>query len=457
MERLALEEIERWQKERRKPLMVYGARQVGKTYLVKDIFAERYYKGNYIYVDFKKDSAMRNFVNEGGVCDAKEIIEYLSLREKRDIDGSTLLIFDEVQEALPIITAMKYFKQDYPEIPVICTGSMVRIKLKRKASNDKRHKEESFFFPVGSVDAIMVYPLSFEEFLLNANPRLRKAILSSYEAMEPLAPAIHKMALDMLYRYLLIGGMPEDVQLFLEGKSLLQVRKNAISLFDDYLNDMELYQASRESLIRAKSIFGSIYSQLSKESKDFKPSLLDSSLRSRDLKTPLEWLETASLVYCSKQVKEQVSIPLKEDNESNYRIYILDLGFLAYQSDIDLTAFVTGDAENTLSGVFFENYVASELQVYGFPLFYWKGKGGSEFEFLLESEGKVIPIDVKKKGGSLKSLAKYKERNSCKQAVKISTNHLGYDEESKILTIPLYMVFAWLNGLRKAKSDALSI
>ena len=148
---------------------------------------------------------------------------------------------------------------------------------------------------------------------------------------------------------------------------------------------------------------------------------------------------------------------MKEDNESNYRIYILDLGFLAYQSDIDLTAFVTGDAENTLSGVFFENYVASELQVYGFPLFYWKGKGGSEFEFLLESEGKVIPIDVKKKGGSLKSLAKYKERNSCKQAVKISTNHLGYDEESKILTIPLYMVFAWLNGLRKAKSDALSI
>ena len=179
MERLALEEIERWQKERRKPLMVYGARQVGKTYLVKDIFAERHYKGNYIYVDFKKDSAMRDFVNEGGVCDAKKIIEYLSLREGRDIDGSTLLIFDEVQEALPIITAMKYFKQDYPEIPVICTGSMVRIKLKRKANNDKRHKEESFFFPVGCVDTIMVYPLSFEEFLLNVNPRLRKAILSS--------------------------------------------------------------------------------------------------------------------------------------------------------------------------------------------------------------------------------------------------------------------------------------
>jgi uncharacterized protein len=457
MERLALEEIERWHKDRRKPLMVYGARQVGKTYLVKDIFAERHYHGHYIYVDFKKDSAMRDFINLSNVCDAGKIIEYLSLRERREIDGSTLLIFDEIQEALPIITAMKYFKQDHPEIPVICTGSMVRIKLKRKAKNDKRHNTESFFFPVGCVDTVMVYPLSFEEFLLNVNPRMRKAILNSCKAMKPLDPPIHKMALDLFYRYLLIGGMPENVQLFLDGKSLLQIRQNAISLFDDYLNDMELYQASGESIIRAKSIFGSIYAQLSKESKDFKASLVDSSLRSRDLNSPLEWLETASLVYRSRQIKEQVSIPLKEGDENNYRIYLLDLGFLAYQSDIDLTTFVTSEAKNTLSGVFFENYVANELKAYGFPLFYWKGKGGSEFEFLLESEGKIIPIDVKKRAGSLRSLAKYKERNCCQMAVKISMNHLGYDKETKILAIPLYMVFAWLSELRKAKADSFSI
>ncbi len=455
MERLALKEIESWHKDRRKPLMVYGARQVGKTYLVKDIFAERHYKGNYVYVDFKKDRAMRDFINEGNVCDARKIVEYLSLREERDINGSTLLIFDEVQEALPIITAMKYFKQDCPEIPVICTGSMVRIKLKRKAKIDNRHKEESFFFPVGCVDAVMVYPLTFEEFLLSANPRMRKAILSSFEAMRPLDPSIHEMALDLLYRYLLIGGMPEDVQLFLDGKSLLQIRQNAISLFDDYLNDMELYQASGESIIRAKSIFGSIYAQLSKESKDFKASLVDSALRSRDLNSPLEWLETASLVYCSRQVKEQVSIPLKEGDENNYRIYLLDLGFLAYQSDIDLTTFVTRDAENALSGAFFENYVANELKAYGFPLFYWKGKGGSEFEFLLESEGKIIPIDVKKKGGRVKSLAKYKERNSCQKAIKISTNHLGYDQATGILTVPLYMVFALLGKLKETKERSL--
>ncbi len=453
MERLALEEIERWQKDRRKPLIVYGARQVGKTYLVKNIFAERYYRGNYIYVDFKKDSAMRDFINEGNVCDAKKIVEYLSLKEKRDINGSTLLIFDEVQEALPIITAMKYFKQDLPEIPVICTGSMVRIKLKRKVKNDNRHKEVSFFFPVGCVDTVMVYPLSFEEFLLNVNPRMRNAILSSYEAMEPLDPSIHKMALELLYRYMLVGGMPEDVQLFLDGKSLLQVRQNIVSLFDDYLNDMELYQASRESTIRAKSIFNSIYTQLSKESKNFKASLVDSTLRSRDLKSPLDWLETASLVYCSRQVKEPVSIPLKEDDENNYRIYLLDLGFLAYQSSIDLTAFVTGDTGNTLSGVFFENYVANELKTYGFPLFYWKGKNGSEFEFLIENEGNVIPIDVKKKGGSLRSLAKYKEHNAYSKAIKISTNNLGYDSEAKILTIPLYMVFALLKKLKEAMNN----
>ena len=211
---------------------------------------------------------------------------------------------------------------------------------------------------------------------------------------------------------------------------------------------MELYQARSESIARAKSIFSNIYAQLSKEPKGFRASLVGPSLRSRDLNCPLEWLGTASLIYCSRRVKEQGSIPLKEGDGNNCRIHLLDLGSLAYQSDIDLTSFVTSDAKNTPPGAFFESCVPIELKAYGFPLLHWKGKGGSEFEFLLEIEGKIISIDVKKRGGSLKSLAKCKEANACQIVVKVSMNRLGYDQETKILVIPLYMVFAGLKPKR---------
>ena len=177
MERKELKRLIEWNAEHRKPLVVYGARQIGKTYLIKEIFAERYYKGNYIYIDLKKDNDVRNFINGDGksndpITDAKQIIEYLSLREKRVIDKNVLLIFDEIQEALPIITSLKYFKQDFSEIPVIASGSMVRIKIKRNQKVSNQHALEGFFFPVGAIEEMYVHPVSFEEYIYNANKLL---------------------------------------------------------------------------------------------------------------------------------------------------------------------------------------------------------------------------------------------------------------------------------------------
>lgn len=454
MERTALKQIVDWSESRTKPLVVYGARQIGKTYLIKNIFAERYYKGNYIYIDFKKDEEARSFINGNGtstsaIVDAKKIIEYFSLRENRTIDKNTLLIFDEVQEALPIITSLKYFKQDFKEIPVIVSGSMVRIKIKREHNIGMQHKSEGFFFPVGAIHEIVMHPLSFEEFLLNYNKFLYEAVVNAYKTKTPMNSAYHEMALDALYKYLLVGGMPENVQMFLDKEPLLKVRKNIISIFDDYLNDMELYQASKESIIRSKLLLQSIYSQLNKESKNFKASLFGKDLRTRDFKSPIDWLITANVLYQSYQLKENITSPLCPASESDFRLYLMDLGFLAYQSGINMATFIDPNAKNSLSGVFFENYIANELQAKNVPLFFWKGKGNAEFEFVIQDGNYFIPIDVKKGKDKLNSISKFKEHNKYVCSVKVSANNLGYDSNTKISTVPLYMFFAYLNDLKE--------
>ena len=454
MERTCLKKIIEWNNKRKKPLVVYGARQVGKTFLIKDIFAERYYKGNYIYIDFTKDEDVRIFVNGDGknnppITDAKKIIDFLSLRENKTIDKNTLLIFDEIQEALPIITSLKYFKQDFNDIPVIATGSLVRIKLKRQKKIDNQHNQEGFFFPVGAISELKMHPLSFDEFLLNHNKKLYEAIVKAYKNKEPLDSHIHEMALDVLYKYFLVGGMPENVQMFLDNEPIVKIRENIVSIFDDYLNDMDLYQVSSESIVRAKMIFKSIYQQLNKESKNFKASLLEKKLKTRDLNSPIDWLITANAVYKSNQVKETVSIPFSSNEESNFRLYLMDLGFLAYQSDINMATFIDSNVRNTLSGVFFENYIAEELEAKNIPLYFWKGKNDAEFEFLVNDNNNVIPLDVKKSKGQLNSIDKFKDHNKYYYSVKFSANNYGYDDKNHILTIPLYMVFAYLDELNE--------
>jgi len=455
MERKCLSKIIEWNNNRKKPLVVFGARQIGKTYLIKDIFAERFYENNYIYIDFKKDTDVREFINGNGeikpVVDAKKIVEYISLREKRMINKNTLLIFDEIQECLPFITSLKYFKQDLNEIPVIATGSMVRIKIKRKQKIYNQKKEEGFFYPIGAISELYMFPVTFEEFLYNENKILYDKINNSYLKKIPLDSSVHEMALNLLYKYFLIGGMPENVQMYLENNSLLLIRNNIKSIFNDYLNDMDLYQVSSESIVRSKMIFNSLYRQLNKESKNFKPSLLETGFRTRDLISPIDWLITSGIVYKSEQLKEQITIPFKGESDSNYRLYMMDLGFLAYQSDINMSTFINKQTRNELSGAFFENYVASELISHNFSLFFWKGKNDAEFEFIINDNEKIVPIDVKKGKGKLNSLTKFKEHNKFDYAVKVSSNNYGYDSNNNIETIPLYMLFAYLNDLEIKK------
>lgn len=439
MERIALHELIAWKNNKnRKPLMVWGARQVGKTYLVKDIFAETYYKKNYIYIDCKIEDEIRGFCEK--TANAKKIIEYISLIKNKPITNKTLLIFDEVQECPNIISALKYFCQDFRDIPVIATGSMVRIKLQRETRKRGSQENDKFLFPVGKIDQMTIYPMSFDEFLMNANKSLYDSVKNAYDLKRPLDTQIHELALAQVNRYLLIGGMPEAVEAYLDDNNVLRAKGIIKALYDNYLSDMELYQASPAAVLRSRALFRNIYKELDKESKNFSPSLIEGKTKTRDFATSIQWLTFAHIINQSFRQKEHITLPLMPDNESVFRLFLADVGMFSYQSGINAGAFVSNETSTTLSGVFFENFVANELVAKGHKLFYWCGKSSAGLEFIIESDGKLYPIDVKKGRGTLNSLEKFANHNAFEFAIKVSKNNYGYNAEQKLLTVPFYFI-----------------
>ena len=439
MERIALQKLIDWNNsKRKKPLIVWGARQVGKTYLVKEIFAETYYENNYIYVDCKKEDEIREFCSE--TANAEKIIEYISLRKGKQINEKTLLIFDEVQECPNIISSLKYFCQDFRGIPVIVTGSMVRIKLQRETHKRGSRDNDKFLFPVGKINQITIYPMTFDEFLMNKNEILYNAIKKAYNNKQPLDSQIHELAMEQVYKYLLIGGMPEAVEAYIEDNNLLEAREILKVLYDNYLADMELYQASQEAVLRSRVLFQNIYRELNKESKNFSPGLIEEKSKTRDFATSIQWLTMAHVVNQSFQLKEHITMPLMPDNDSNFRLFLGDIGMFSHQSGINAASFISNEKENTLSGIFFENFVANELIAKEHKLFYWRGRASSELEFIIESDNKLYPIDVKKGRGTLNSLEKYSNHNKFEYAIKVSKNNYGYNPEQKLLTIPFYFI-----------------
>ena len=295
-------------------------------------------------------------------------------------------------------------------------------------------------FPVGKIEQLTIYPLSFDEFLLNSNEKLFNATKKAYESRKPLNSSVHELVLNEFYKYLLIGGMPEAVNTYFESNSFLESRRVLKDLYDNYLLDMELYQASRESCLRSKNLFSNIYGQLNKESKNFSPGFIEEKTKTRDYFHPIQWLTLAHIVNQYFQLKQHVTMPLIPDGEGKFRLFLGDIGMFSYQSGINASSFVAPNKENTLSGIFYENFVVNELVAKGIGLYYWRGKNDAELEFIIESDNKLYPLDVKKGKGVLNSLDKFSNQNSFEMAIKVSKNNYGYDDEKKMVTIPFYFM-----------------
>ncbi len=442
LKRFKSDELIKWfNNPRRKPLVLWGARQVGKTVLVENFLNENF--KDYVYVDLIKNKKACDFFKT--TVDPKMHLRFIEAEFGKKISNTCPLVFDETQNCLQVLTSLKYYCQDYRELPVIATGSLVRLSLNRSKEKD------DLLYPVGKINSLNVYPLTFEEYLLNANPNLLEIIKSAYLNKEPLLEFEHKLAMDFLFEYLAIGGMPEVVDTFLKEKSYVDANAVLKEIYENYLADMELYNISDMQILRTRNIYLNIFAQLNKENKNFKVTQVEKGKNNRDYFDAYEWLDLGHIVYRSRNLTGKVNIPLQLESEGLFRLYLADEGMFTYQAKIKQSDFFVENNRNTLSGVFYESFVADELSAKGIPLFYWTGKQGHEFEFVVENNSKAIAIDVKKNKGKLNSLEDFRNNNGKNTIIKISSNNLGYDESQDILTLPLYMTFMLADDLSKGK------
>ena len=446
MKRKYLSKLEEWiQKPDRKPLMVWGARQVGKSYLVEELFAKKFFKDRYLKIDLSDEDDFVEYAENNS--NLEKVLDYIELHYHFVPDKDHLLFFDEAQECPSIVKMMKHFCEKRRDIPLIVSGSLVRLRINR----DSKKANKTFLFPVGKINQLYVYPMTFDEFLANYDSNMYEYVKRKFESKDLIDQYIHQELIDVFRTYMFVGGMPEAVQTFLDYKdkkirAYKETSKKIQEIYDDYLADMGLYQTSTESMIRSRLIYKDIYKQLNKENENFKISNTIENAKNRDMINPYFWLTTANVVLQSFRLKEKITLPLIEDENSIFRFYLSDVGMFTHQSGLDYERFLI-DKDNALSGIYYENYVATELVARRYPLFYWKGKRSSEFEFIMNIDNSIVAIDAKRGKSNLNSLEEFRNHNKTDLIIKVSSNQYGYNEDQKLLTLPFYFFSFYLNSL----------
>ena len=433
MKRKIMNKLLDWKNDaNNKPLMVLGARQVGKTYIINE-FCKNNFK-NYISVNLlDNDNIVMLYERKDINSDQK--YNYLKTLLNFDIDQEdTILFIDEIQESEELISELKYFCEKHNNVKIICAGSLLGVKLKRFNSS----------FPVGKVKMINMYPMDFEEFLLANNRKLLlDEIKNAYEKNTSLPDEIHSLCLEFYRFYLITGGMPESVSNFIENDCDIMKYDNTIkeNIISAYIKDMKNYVKSEAETIKIEKIYKSIPTQIANESRKFQFSKIEKNSRSRDYDEPLSWLEASNLVLTSYRVSRPL-IPLKGYVDFDfYKLFINDIGLLNHFLEIRNSDIIT-DNLSLFKGAIVENYVATQFASNEISLYYWLSEGIAEVDFLLYNEDGIIPVEVKASDNTQsKSLKMFMENYNPKYAIRISTKNFGYNEVSKIKSIPLYAVF----------------
>lgn len=432
MERLLLEQLKQWKnKKNRKPLIIRGARQVGKTWLMKE-FGRRYFE-NTVYISFDNNERIKNVFELDH--DIKRIISALRIESGKAFTAKdTLLIFDEVQEVPRALTALKYFYEEEPEYAIIAAGSLLGVALHQGTS-----------FPVGKVDFLNLYPLNYEEFLLAVGEEGLVSLLKSrdYEMIN----AFSGKYIDLLRKYYYVGGMPEAVLTYIETDDLAEVRNVQRQLLLYYANDFSKH-APKETVPRIQMVWDSIPMQLAKENRKFIYGALRQGARAKEFELAIQWLLDCGLIHKNRRI-EKPGIPLISYMDmSAFKIYMLDVGLLAAKGNI---AAVTLLEKNTIfsefKGALTEQFVAQELVAAGMELYYYSAReSDGEVDFVVQAGDKVIPVEVKAEENlqakSLRALAiKYGLRDV------VRTSMSNYREQDWMVNVPLFAVSGYLSSL----------
>lgn len=429
MERTLINDLVQWkEKENRKPLILKGVRQCGKTYLLKD-FGSRYYE-SVAYFNFEETDSLKTVFEKD--YDVKRILLELELFLGRSIKpGATLIILDEIQECGKALTAMKYFCENAPEYHIVCAGSLLGIALQKQLS-----------FPVGKVDFLTLYPMNFSEFLRACGPENLSDYIDSFKKGDQLPVLIADRLTTFLRQYYITGGMPEVVDTWKRTNSIEEVERVQQAIINSYELDFAKHAPTKD-FPKLTAIWRSIPEQLAKENTKFIFSHVKKGWRSKDLEDALEWLIGAGLVYKVCKI-EKPFMPLSSyaDNTA-FKLYLADIGILRKLSKLPYEVILDATPNyKEFKGSLTENYVLCELiKSVDDSLYYWSSGNTAEVDFILQCASEIVPIEVKaERNVKARSLAEYRKKYGPKYAVKTSMKSETNGEE--VLNIPLYLISA---------------
>ena len=429
MHRLFLEKLEKWKnKPNRKPLIIRGARQVGKTWIMKE-FGRQYFE-KVVYISFDNNEHMKNVFDMD--FDVERIISALKIESKTQIEPqNTLLIFDEIQEVPKALTALKYFYENAPEYVIVAAGSLLGVAL-----------HEGTNFPVGKVEFLNLYPLNFREFLLAIGEEELAQVLKSgdYAIMN----AFGSKYADLLRKYYYVGGMPEVVQTYVDTDDLDEVRALQKGLLQYYANDFSKH-APTEVVPRIQMVWNSIPMQLAKENRKFVYGAIREGARAKDFELAIQWLSDCGLIHKGYRVKKPGMPLISYMDMNSFKMYLLDVGLLAAQSNLDARTLLEKNAVlEEFKGALTEQYIAQELAACGEELYYYSTDNSSgEIDFVIQKGVDIIPIEVKAEENlQAKSLRCFCEKYKPRVAIRSSMS--GYREQEWMVNIPLYALAGYL-------------
>ncbi len=444
MYRIAMEKLLQWKdRKHRKPLIIEGARQVGKTWLMKE-FGRLHYSDT-VYINFDSNSRMADLF--AADLDITRLILGLELYAGRKIDpANTLLIFDEIQEVPRALSSLKYFYENAPEYHIVCAGSLLGIAL-----------HEGTSFPVGKVDFLKLAPLSYREFLMATGKEQYAALLEKQDYA--LITSFKQSYIDALKHYYFVGGMPEAVQCFAEDADFNEVREIQKRILAAYEQDFSKH-APIDIVPKIRMLWNSIPSQLAKENKKFIYGLVREGARAKDYETALMWLSDCGLIHKVSRVTA-AGIPLKayEDLKA-FKLFLLDVGLLGCMAGLRQHTLLDGNALFAeFKGALTEQYVCQQLKtIEDLGVYYYTNDRGScEIDFVLDTGEKIIPVEVKAEVNlRAKSLKSYYEKYTPELSIRTSMS--DYKEEDWLVNLPLYAVenVATFIMLRGPGHDALA-
>ena len=428
MKREIINDLIKWKSlENRKPLIVHGARQVGKTYIIKQ-FGKEYYD-NLIYVNFETNQELSLQISDS--IDAKYIINKLELFfGEKIIPGKTLIFFDEIQANERALTSLKYFYEDAPEYHIIAAGSLLGIAINRK----------EYSFPVGKVQMMNMYPLSFKEFL-NAIGRenLIEEIKEHFNSDERMDKDIHELCLKLYRTYLVVGGMPEVVQMYLDEQKVISTIDVQAEILESYERDMTKY-ADNSLSNKIIAAFDSIPVQLAKDNPKFQYKVIAKGGSSGIFGEAIMWLKNSGIV--NQVYKANAELPLEMYKDlTSFKLYMSDVGLFVNKAKYPLYQIDLSTQPTMISmGPLTEHYVANELRTKGYETYYWESDGKAELDFMIQKETEIIPIEVKTSiHTKARSLDMYMKKYNPRYAIRISEKNFGF--ENNIKSVPLYAVF----------------